>query len=441
MKHKHPGFIPKKPHQHKSMDFPPGFLWGAATSAHQVEGWNDNNDWWNWEHRAGTIADGQISGRGPDHYHHFREDFDLAEKMHHNSHRLSIEWSRINPQEGEFSEEAVEHYIEVLKDLKARGMKVMLTLHHFTNPIWFAKKGGFEKRNNIYYFTKYVEYIVPKLKAYVDFWVTINEPNVYTMMSYMLGIWPPGKTSNLLAYRVFDHLAITHRLAYEIIHELAGEDVQVGLAHNVTSFYAYNKHALSDWLSVRLADWGWNHYFLEKTKGYHDFLGLNYYVHKRANRIGLKYWATLMRDDAGEGRERTDLDWEIFAPGIFDALVDMSEHQLPIYITENGISTLNDHQRARYIISYLKEVYHAIHSGVDVRGYFHWSLLDNFEWDKGYKSRFGLIEVDFQTLERKIKGSGKIYGQICRDNKISHDLMRFIGHKVSPEDVLSGKTC
>jgi len=437
MARKHPGFEPKKPHLHKDLKFPEGFLWGTSTSAHQVEGWNEYNDWWEWEHQPGTIADGQMSGRAADHYHKFREDFDIIQSMNNNAHRLSIEWSRINPHKGEFNQRVIDHYIEVLQDLKHRKIKTMVTLHHFTIPIWFAEIGGFEKKENVEYFIKFVDHVVPQLKDYVDFWITINEPNIYTMMSYMLGLWPPGKNNNRLAYRVFNNLASAHKLAYESIHNVYPNNVaQVGIAHNVISFYTYDKHSFSDWLSVKIADWIWNHWFMEKTKVYHDFLGVNYYVHKRVKKIGLRNWGDLALEDRGEGRERTDLAWEIFAPGFFDALVDMSDYNLPIYITENGISTLNDHQRARYLISYLKELYHATKSGVDVRGYFYWSLLDNFEWDKGITSRFGLVEVNYKTLERTVRGSGDLYQIICETNSIPHDLLQFIGHKVSPEDVV-----
>lgn len=430
-------FRPKKPHQHKPLLFPDDFLWGAATSSHQVEGWNDKNDWWRWEHIPGKIADGQFSGRGPDHYNRFREDFDLIEEMHLNAYRMSLEWSRLNPREGVFSQEEIDHYKEVLQDLKSRGITVMLTLWHFTLPTWFSDLGGFEKRKNVQYFIDYVQLCVDEFSEYVDFWVTINEPNIYAMMSYQFGVWPPGMRSNLTAWKVFDHLAQAHKQSYDLIHAELGDDVQVGFAHNVTSFYVYNRRSFTDWVSVNTADWIWNHWFLEKTKGYHDYLGVNYYVHKRVKGVGLKKWEQLALDNQGEGRERSDLEWEIFAPGFFDALVNMGQYKLPIYVTENGISTLNDHQRARYLISYLKELYHASKAGVDLRGYFHWALMDNFEWDKGYKPRFGLIEVDYQTLKRKIRGSGKLYARIAQTNTIEHALLKFIGHAISPEDVLS----
>lgn len=436
MARKHPGFTPKQPHKHESLRFPKGFIWGAATSSHQVEGWNDNNDWWAWEHQPGTIADGQMSGRGPNHWNLFKDDYQLIQDMHLNAYRLSIEWSRIMPLPGVFDDKAIDHYIQMLQDLKSRNVQVMLTLHHFTVPNWFAKLGGFEKQKNLHYFIEYVEKVVPLFKSYVDFWITINEPNIYSMMSYIIGVWPPGKTSTLTARKVFHHLAQIHKDCYDIIHTHCGKKAKVGFANNVTSFYLYNKRSIKDWFVGNVSDWIWNHWFMEKTKGHNDFLGMNYYVHKRIKNISRKNLQKIMIDNQGEGRERTDLDWEIFAPGIFDALVDMSAYNLPIYITENGISTLNDHQRARYIVSYLKEVFHAIKAGVDVKGYFYWSLLDNFEWDKGYKSRFGLVDVDYQSLKRTLRGSGKLYGRIAETNMIEHGMLRFVGHAISPEEVV-----
>src|SRR3989338_5269073 len=171
MKRKHPGFQPKEVHKHEALHFPKSFLWGSATSAHQVEGWNENNDWWEWEHKEGTITNGQLSGRAADHYHQFMNDFALAEELNQNVHRLSIEWSRICPEAGEYDQKQVDHYLMVLQDLKRRNIKIMLTLHHFTNPIWFAEIGGFEKAKNIRHFLDYVNFILPQVAPYVDFWI------------------------------------------------------------------------------------------------------------------------------------------------------------------------------------------------------------------------------------------------------------------------------
>lgn len=432
-KRKHPGFSPKPEHRHESMHFPNGFLWGSATSAHQVEGWNDNSDWWEWEHRAGTIADGQLSGRSADHYHRYATDFDIAQDLGQNIHRLSIEWSRIEPSVGQFDTEQIEHYKQVLINLKERGMQTMVTLHHFTNPKWFTKAGGFEKRKNVDLFLRYVKRVVPELQHLVDYWITINEPNVYVLMGYLLGAWPPGKINKRLAWRVYRHMALAHKRAYHMIHDqVRASEVMVGYANHMISFAPENNHSLIEWGAVRFMDWIWNHLFIERTKGTHDFLGMNYYVHRRLRRSRLTNIRDLV-DGVDEGREQSDLDWEIFPPGLHEALLDMHEYKLPIFITENGISTLNDDRRSRYIVSYLKELYHAMQSGVDVRGYLYWSLLDNFEWDKGFKARFGLVEVDFASLERRVRSSAYVYKRICQENAIHHDLLRFIGHEAKPE--------
>lgn len=433
-KRRHPGFEPKPVHVHESLHFPSGFLWGSSTSAHQVEGWNDNSDWWDWEHKAGTIADGQVSGRATDHYHLFREDFDLVQELGQNMHRLSVEWSRINPEEGVFDDAAIEHYRQVLEDLHRRGIQTMVTLHHFTNPRWFAKRGGFEKKDNLRFFYAYTKKIVPVLAPYTNYWITFNEPNIYVLMSYIVGSWPPGKKNRLAAWRVFHHLVTAHKQTYDYIHAVShGRTAQVGIANNVVSFGLSDTHAFGHWIAARFADWAWNHWFLEKTKRYHDFLGVNYYVHRRVKGTSFRHLRALVEDNDDDRRERSDLDWEIYPPGFFEALLDMSTYRKPIFITENGISTLNDDRRSRYIVSYLKELYHAMQIGVDVRGYLYWSLLDNFEWDKGFKARFGLVSVDFQTLKREIKSSAYVYARICRENGISHDLLRFIGHSARPE--------
>lgn len=431
---RHPGFEPKPTHQHQPLHFPDGFWWGTATSAHQVEGWNDNSDWWHWEHKPGTIADGQLSGRAADHYHLYRQDIRLMARLHQNAYRFSVEWSRIEQEPGKFNRVQLEHYFNVLQELRRYNIHSALTLHHFTVPVWFEKMGGFRKRENAELFLRYAEQVITYLHPYVNLWITINEPNIYVLMSYLLGIWPPGMKSKAAAWQVFQNLAWVHRRLYEMIHERQPH-AMVGCAQNIISFAPSDKHSFVQWASARGVDWLWNHWFFEKTRAYHDFIGVNYYVHKRIKGLSPYEW-NRYANGHHESREHSDLDWEVYPPGFSEALADMASYRLPIYVTENGISSQNDHRRARYIVSYLKELYHAIQSGVDVRGYFHWSLLDNFEWDKGFKARFGLVEVDFKTLQRKIRGSGELYAAIARQNAIPHELLQFVGHGVSPKTVL-----
>lgn len=425
----------QKGHSHEALKFPRWFLWGTSTSAHQVEGNNMNNDWWVWEQKKGTVKNNDRSGDACDHYNRYEDDFDWSAKLNHNAHRLSIEWSRIEPEEGVWSWDEIDHYREVLKALQKRKIKVMLTLHHFTNPIWLAKKGGWTNSQTPALFARYAEFVAEHLGEYVFGWITINEPMIYLSQSYVVAVWPPQDRSYFKAFRVFRNMVKGHRLAYkEIQAEMKKQNRQarVGIAQNMVSLVSY-KNKFLDWVYVRISELVWNELFLNKTKQYHDFIGVNYYLHQRVRRG--EGGGFIFVDVRKEHRESSDLGWEVFAPGLFDVLVDLQKYKKPIYITENGIATVNDDKRTRFIVAHLKEVYHAIQSGVDIRGYFYWSLLDNFEWQLGFEPRFGLVEVDYGTQKRKPRPSAYVYAEIARDNEINHGLMRFLGHGVTLNDI------
>lgn len=422
-----------KSHDHRPYNFPKGFLWGTATSAHQVEGNNSNNDWWTWEQQKGHITDNDKSLKATNQYNLYEKDFDLIEGMHHNVHRLSIEWSRIEPEEEFWDLEQVEHYKNVLKALKKRKIKVMLTLHHFTNPIWFSNKGGWESKYAPYYFERYVKFISQHLYKYVDFWITINEPIVYTSMGYIEGVWPPGKQNLYAAHKVFKHLIKAHKKAYRAIHttvkKLSQKKTRVGIAKNTISFEAYNKHSLLDTFYTYLVNRFWNHTFLDRTKKYHDFIGMNYYFHQRLERKkGTIFSLSFSSQIQKQRRDLNDLGWEIYPAGIFSTLMDMRLYNLPIYITENGIATNNDNKRIRFILAHLTEINRAINAGVKVKGYCYWSLLDNFEWHLGYEPHFGLIAVNYKTFKRTPRKSSEILSEIARTNQIEHDLLQYLGH-------------
>lgn len=416
-------------HHHHTHHFPDGFLWGTATSAHQVEGNNYNNDWWQAE-QVGTIK--HKSGKSSDHYHKYEQDFDLAKRMHNNSHRLSVEWSRVQPKEDVWNQHEIEHYRKVLRALQDRGMKTMVTLHHFTVPTWFSDKGGFEKRRNVKHFVEFARYMADQLDGLVDMWITINEPGVYMYMGYKTGEWVPNKKSTLLGYRVYLNLALAHKRAYRAIHAVAkkrGFTAQVGIAQNMLSFATYRKHALIDtlavWLSVKFTNHGF--YYLTSRKT-HDFYGINFYFRVRLRRK--KGTLKIIQDDvSAQERETSDMGWEIYPHGLFDVMMDMRDYGKPIYITENGIASTNDDKRQRFLVAHVSEIYHAIKAGVDVRGYYHWSLLDNFEWHQGYGPRFGLIEVNFKTLQREMRPSARLYGQIAANNGLTHHMYRLLGHE------------
>ena len=371
----------------KFLKFPEGFLWGAATSAHQVEGGNFNS-WSKWEKSQKKY----ISGKACDHYNRFKQDFDLAKSLNHNAHRFSIEWSRIEPVEGKINQGAIEHYREVLIALKERGIEPFVTLYHWPLPQWLAEKGGWLHPKAPYYFDRYVKIISENLFDYVNFWITINEPNVYASNSYLKGNWPPQKKNVFKYLKVLKNLAEAHKLAYRSLH-LIDLECQVGIAKNNIYFER-----------IPFISYFWNKYFLNKIKNYQDFIGLNYYFHSRL--FGNK------------NESVTDMGWEIYPKGIYYVLKKLKKYNKPIYITENGLADAKDDKREDFIKDHLFWIHKAIKEGVDVRGYFYWSLLDNFEWSDGFWPKFGLIEVDYKTLERKIRPSAYKYAEICKNNKL-----------------------
>lgn len=420
--------IPK--HDHAALNFPDGFLWGAATSAHQVEGNNIHSDWWEWEQKHWTPS--HQSGQACDQYNRYEKDFDLAGDLNHNAHRLSIEWSRIEPKKGQFASSAIEHYKKVLKTLKMRHIKVMLTLHHFTNPLWIAEIGGWENRKTPWYFERFVKQIVPELKDYVDFWITINEPGVYVWHHYLEPVWPGAKKGWLGQVKTYFNFASAHKKAYKLIHQL-DPNKPVGIAQNIQTYDATHKSSLPEQIGVIFSDLISNRGFYSLTRGYHDFLGINYYFHHRyICKDGL---IPKVINVTGFTKDISDMGWEIYPQGLFEALTNISNH-LPIYITECGIATSNDDRRIRFLMQYLEQLYRAIKFGVLVKGFFYWSLLDNFEWHHGFGPKFGLVEVDFKTQKRTVKPSALIYADIIKRNGIKHKLMKFLGHRVHVDEVL-----
>ncbi len=417
-------------HRHEKLAFPEGFLWGTATAAYQVEGNNEHTDWWQWEKDNPTRVR-EPSGLAVDHYHRYEADLDMAATLGTKLYRFSIEWARVVPHENAIDRHELEHYGNMLRACRARGLKTMVTLHHFTIPEWLKEKGGWEWSGAASAFRDFARLVATEYLDLVDYWITINEPMVIVSQGYVTAVWAPAKRNYFSAYVVYRHLVSAHKQAYRAIHEVAEKqkkNVLVGAANNLISLSAYNRHRFADRWYVWLMDRIWNHAFIDATKGCHDYLGVNYYFHQRID-PGKKRIMGVIVDIREEQRDMSDIGWEVFPAGLFDALLDISNYKLPIIITENGIATKNDDRRARYIVSYIKELYHTIAAGIDVRGYCYWSLLDNFEWEKGFGASFGLIEVKQPTLERSFKPSAKIYGMIAKENGIPHELLRFVGHE------------
>ena len=391
--------------------FPKNFLFGAATPAHQVEG-NNTNDWSEWEESPERIGDLKkrglnpeefISGKACDHYTRFREDFDIAGELGHTAHRFSIEWSRIEPMQGTFDEDAIAHYREVIKALRERNIEPFVTLWHWPVPLWLRDIGGVESKEFPKFFERYVHKVVSELGSEVKFWITLNEPEIYASNSYFRGKWPPRK-KNVFAYlKVLHHLIQAHRFAYTDIKKLKPE-AQVGIAKNNVYFEAYQNTFINRAIKFA-ADWWWNQYFLRRIKNYQDFIGLNHYFH---NRINLGF-------NKNENKILSNMGWELYPEAIHEVLMDLKQYDKPVYITENGLADAKDEHRAWFIRQSLEQVDRAVSSGADVRGYLHWSLLDNFEWSDGFGPKFGLVEVDYKTLERRVRPSAWEYKKLIEN--------------------------
>ena len=398
--------------------FPQDFLWGAATAAHQVEGNNINNDWWEWEKRIGLK---EPSGQACRHYEFYKQDFDLARMLSHNAHRLSVEWSRIEPEEGKFSEQELKHYRDVVISLKERGIQPIVTLHHFTNPLWFARLGGWLNKASDRYFLRYVEKITEALADSVRFWVTINEPMVYVYHSYLLGVWPPQERSYSKTRCVTEHLASSHIQAYRLIHRIYEEkklsSPSVGMANNLQLFEPYEA-GLRNKFAVYLRDRSFNFALLDKLIKHKtfDFIGVNYYTRSL---VDVKGWriSNLLLDVYKNDHNRTrqnSLGWDIYPQGLYKLLLRLKRYTLPVFILENGICTEDDNLRWEFIAQHLTNLNLAMQEGVKVLGYIYWSLIDNFEWDKGFGPRFGLIEMDYNTYKRTIRESARKFSEVCK---------------------------
>ncbi len=401
--------------------FPRTFLWGASTSSYQVEGDNSASDWWHWEKRNGK----EPSGSACRHYELYHADFDLAQSLHHNAHRISIEWSRVEPVEGEFSYQEIQHYIHVINALRQRGLEPVVTLHHFTNPLWFANRGGWERSDAHTYFSRYCQRMIDALGFGVRYWVTINEPMVYIYQAYLIRNWPPQEKSFIKAKRVFDNLVRAHGEVFTLIKRAYLKrqlpEPMISIAQNIRAFVPCTA-TFTNTLAARLRDWAFNHAFIDAVGRARtlDYIGVNYYtrdlVDVRRFSIG-----NLWFDVCQEGHhavEKNMLGWDIYPQGLFDLLKRFSKYNLPLFILENGICTDDDDQRWAYISEHLMALHRAMEGGCRVIGYLYWSLLDNFEWDKGFRPRFGLIDVDYTTFARTIRPSARRFAEVCKTGKL-----------------------
>jgi beta-glucosidase len=391
------------------MKFPAHFLWGTATSAYQIEGNNSNTDWWYWENnkKRGQKYPLESSGLACDSYNRYEEDFDLCKELNNNAVRISVEWARIEPSEGKFDYREIAHYKKVLSAAKDRGLKTFVTLHHFTNPLWFYKKGGWTNIRSPHYFARYAKECAKEFGPLVDVYLTINEPQVYALMSYTVGKWPPNKSNLFLSLIVQLNLMSAHNEAYKKIKSVG--KFTVGLVKQIVWYETFEqKPYFWDSWCAKIIFWLNCDFFLKSVKKNLDVIGLNYYFTSQIKNL---------RPTNPKGMV-SNLNWWINSDGLKNVLLHLKKYNLPIYITENGLADSQDRLREMFIKNMLTATYEAMQKGSPVKGYFHWSLIDNFEWHEGYWPKFGLVAIDRKTLERKPRKSFYYYAKICNNNSL-----------------------
>lgn len=404
--------------------FPKQFYWGAATASYQVEGGIENCDW------AVAAKEGKVPqcGRACDHYNRYEEDFDLAKSLGHNAHRFSLEWARIEPEEGKFDEDAIAHYRAVLTALQKRGLTPFITIWHWTLPSWLSVSGGIERKDFPELFARYASHVVAKLGDLADHFSTINEPYSTIINGWVRGTFPPFHRFPLIAlipipsdkelshhsipdwfgivkfFTLANTLARAHRAAYKKIKSVQ-PDAKVSIVFQVHVFKDHGNPFYE--LISRFQMWNMTHRFLRRVADHCDRIGLNYYFYTDLGKVGKR-----------TEYPKTDMGWDRRPGGIYDALREVKRYGKPIYVAECGCADRADAFRADYIRETVLGIHRALAEGIDVRGFMYWSLLDNYEWAHGFKERFGLVEVNYETLKRTVRPSAHVYEKICRDNAV-----------------------
>lgn len=422
------------------IEFPKNFLWGTSTSAYQIEGNNRNNQWWKWEKET-DLEESKIAC---DHYHKYKEDIDLMSELGFNTYRFSIEWSRIEPEKGYFDEDEINHYRNIINYMKEKNIEPIPTVFHWTNPLWFMKEGGWTKEENVDYFIELVRKLVNEFEF--DYWLTVAEPMGYAFNSCLNNKWPPPYLANNkwpqqernleMVFKIASNLLKAHVNSYEIIHESSKGKVGLVMAMNI--FDSISDSALDKW-AAEILDYIYNGVLLDSLKEGKpksllsgddfgdtlDFVGVNYFFRNMAyfDKNSLAPLDDVFKIKTKEYCERSQMGWEVYPEGIYRVLMKVHERLgIPIMVTSNGIATNDDLQRREFIVNHLKQIRKAMDSGVNVLGYMHWSFMDNFEWEFGFEPRFGLVEVDYNTLKRNPRRSAYMYREIRKKNGIDSEI-------------------
>ena len=427
----------------KKIIFPKSFFWGTATASHQVEGDCTNNNWFKWESSIDDngnprIKDNQTSGLACDHWNRYNDDISLIKELGVTYYRLSLEWSKIEVEKDTFNEDVLNHYSDVIDSLIKNQIVPVITLHHFTNPIWFDDMGGFEKEGNIDHFISFCEIVFNRYSDRVKDWCTINEPEVYSVMGYFAGVFPPGEKNPQLAVEVLKNLLVAHTKVYHILKKLPnGAESKIGIVKNIMQFDPYRRWNLLDWMVCSIVNKIYNGialsylktgkinvyypFFVKMKYCYNDaakatdFFGLNYYSH---NHLKFKLNSKeFFENKFFDNDIMTDMPYVIYPEGLYRAIKSAEIVGKPIIITENGVADHKDDRRALYIERYIYAMNRAMQEGSDVRGYFYWSLMDNFEWAEGYDMKFGLYEVDFTTQNRRLREGSRKFIEIVNESK------------------------
>ncbi len=407
-----------------------GLLLGSATAATQIEGGDENNNWARFA-AEGKVKDGSSPVTASGHYTRVREDIDLMAELGLEIYRFGIEWSRIEPRRGEYDAEAIAHYREEIEYMIRKGIKPLLTIHHFTNPLWFEDMGAFEHKDSPEIFLSLTKKVVEAFGDIVSEYITINEPNVYATNSLLWGYWPPEKKSMGALVRAFSNMTAAHVLSYNYIHEKRREmgytDTRVSFANHLRVFAPKNPknpfHRIASWLSEYLFQGAITKAMMTgrcafpvlrrrgvKKGKYHDFIGINYY--SRSTVTGFS-------DGVCEDCCKNDLGWEIYHEGLILLANKLGKkYGGEVYVTENGTCDNTDSFRARFIYDQLKLI-----SEVEspITRYYHWSFMDNFEWREGERERFGLVHIDYATQARTVKQSGRLYSSIIRNGGVTDE--------------------
>lgn len=421
---------------------PKGLLLGAASAATQIEGGDYNNNWYQWS-QLGKIKDGGSSIVACDHWNRYKEDIQLMSELKIQTYRMSIEWSRIEPQNGVWSEEGITHYMDEIDLLLKENILPLITLHHFSSPIWIQDIGGWKNKKTINYFVRFCEKVVTFLGDRVSEYCTINEPNVFVNDTYMDGKYPGGEQGNIFSYfKASKNLIKAHVLVYDMIHTLRKKQqfkgtTKVGIVPHFAYLELNTKNPFFR-LTKKFIDHSFHGLFIKgmlegkltfpflykklgKRRRYSDFIGINYYTRSMISPsfdIGMMFGKVHYKENLTP-EKKTDLDWEIFPEGLYRVIKKMHDkYSLPIYITENGIADKKDIHRSKFIHEHLYQVSKLIEDGVNVERFYYWSLTDNMEWDDGYGPCFGLIDIDYSNQKRTIRQSGYDYKKIIETRTV-----------------------